>query len=312
MPSPKNNAITPELFEPAVDNFSSSDDIKRPNISFLSDVWRRLLQNRLAMVGLVIMILLVILCIFGPIFSVHDYAYQDLRQINKAPSGEYWFGTDDLGRDLFTRAWQGGRISLFIGFMAAFIDLAAGVVIGGVSGYMGGWIDNVLMRIAEILYSIPYMLMVILLSVVLSAKGVMPIILALTITGWVPMARIVRGQVLQLKEMEYTHASGSFGAPVGWILRKHVLPNAMGPIIVQATLTIPRAIFSEATLSFLGLGVQPPTPSWGQMAANSIDQMLVGNLYVVLVPSILICLAMFSFNVLGDGLRDAFDPKLRK
>lgn len=304
--------FTPEMFQPAVDNFSSSDEIKRPNISYLSDMWRRLKMNKLSMIGLVIMLMLLFMCIIGPWITPHEFAYQDFSVMNQGPSSSYWFGTDDLGRDLFARAWQGGRVSLMIGFAAALVDIVMGILIGGVAGYVGGWLDDLLMRISEVLYSIPYMLMVVLLSVVMQSKGILPIILALSITGWVPMARIVRGQVMQLKEMEYVQASGAFGAGMGWILKNHVLPNTLGPIIVNATLTIPRAIFSEATLSFLGLGVQPPNPSWGQMAANSIDQMLVGNLNVVLVPSILICLAMFSFNVLGDGLRDAFDPKLRK
>lgn len=305
------NELSSQLFEPAVDNFSDSDEIKRPSISFLSDVWRRLRQNKFAMLALCVMAILIIMVVIGPLITPYDYAFQDFSVMNQGPSAQHWFGTDDLGRDLFARAWQGGRVSLFIGFSAAAVDFIIGVFVGGIAGYAGGWLDDLLMRIAEVLYSIPYMLMVILLSVVLN-RGILSLVLALTITGWVPMARLVRGQVLQLKEMEYVQASGVFGAGTGWILKKHLLPNAMGPIIVNVTLTIPRAIFSEATLSFMGLGVQPPDPSWGQMAADSIDQMLVGNLNVVLVPSILICLAMFSFNVLGDGLRDAFDPKLRK
>lgn len=311
MSSTKNNALTPDLFEPAVDNFSTADTIKRPNISFLSDVWRRLRKNSLAMVGLVIIVLLLAMLLIGPMITSHNFMFQDFTSMNEGPSANHWFGTDDMGRDLWARAWMGGRVSLYIGLMAALIDFVIGVLVGGIAGYMGGRTDDILMRIAEILYAIPYMLMVILLSVVLGS-GITPLILALTLTGWVPMARLVRGQVLQIKEMEFVQAANAFGSDLKWILFKHLLPNAMGPIIVNVTLTIPRAIFSEATLSFLGLGVQPPTPSWGQMAADAIEQMLVGNLNVLLVPSLLICLTMFSFNVLGDGLRDAFDPKLRK
>lgn len=304
----KNEVLSPELFTPAEDNFSAADEIKRPSISFLSDVWRRLRQNKLAMLGLIIVLLLSILVVIGPIVSSHNHIFQDYTAMNEGPSKTHWFGTDDVGRDLWTRAWMGGRVSLFIGLMAALIDFVIGVIIGGIAGYVGGKVDDILMRLAEILYSIPYLLMVIMLGVVLGS-GILPLILALTITGWVPMARLVRGQILSLKEMEYVQASNSFGAGFGWILRKHLLPNAMGPVIVNITLTIPRAIFAEATLNFLGLGV---SPSWGQMASDAVEQMLVGNLYVLLIPSILICLTMFSFNVLGDGLRDAFDPKLRK
>ena len=311
--STNNRKIAPELFEKATDNFAASDEIKRPSVSFLSDVWRRLKQNKLAMLGLIIMITLIVMSIIGPMLTPHNFAYQDFSVKNQKPNPTYWFGTDDMGRDLFARAWEGGRVSLFIGFSAALIDFLVGVLIGGVAGFVGGWLDNLLMRISEVLYSIPYMLMAILLSVVLrSGKGLTSLILALTITGWVPMARLVRGQVLQLKEMEYVHAANASGAGTGWILWNHMLPNAMGPIIVNVTLTVPRAIFSEATLSFLGLGVQPPNPSWGQMASDAMEQFLVGNINTLLVPAILICLAMFSFNVLGDGLRDAFDPKLRK
>lgn len=307
----KNDMLSPELFFPAEDNFSSADEIKRPNISFMSDVWRRLRKNKLAMLGLIIIVVLIVMVIAGPLMTSYNHVYQDYSAMNQLASKEHWFGTDDVGRDLWTRAWMGGRVSLFIGIMAALIDLVLGVIVGGAAGYLGGKVDNILMRLTEILYSIPYMLMVILLSVLLGS-GVLPMILALSITGWIPMARLVRGQVLTLKEMEYVQAADTFGAGFGWILRKHLIPNAMGPIIVNITLTIPRAIFSEATLSFLGLGVQPPTPSWGQMASDAVEQMLVGNLNVLLVPSILICLTMFAFNVLGDGLRDAFDPRLRK
>lgn len=230
--------------------------------------------------------------------------------MNQKPNAEHFFGTDDMGRDLFARAWMGGRVSLTIGFAAALIDFVVGVLIGSIAGYKGGRIDNFLMRASEVMYSIPYMLMVVLLMIVLGT-GMLPMILALTITGWVQMARVVRGQILSLKEMEYVEASKAFGGDTFWILKNHFLPNIMGPVIVNATLTIPRAIFSEATLSFLGLGIQPPNPSWGQMASDAIEQMLVGNLNVLLVPSILISLTMFSFNVLGDGLRDAFDPRMR-
>lgn len=307
----KNNTFPVDAFDLATDNFSAADEIKRPSISYISDAWRRLKLNKLAMTGLVVIILLVIFVVFGPLATPHNYAYQDFSVMNQGPSANHWFGTDEMGRDLFARACQGGRVSLFIGLAAACIDLIAGVLIGGIAGYVGGQLDNLLMRFAEALYSIPYMLMVVLMAIIFGS-GIFSLVLAITITGWVPMARLVRGQVLSLRELEYVQASRSMGAEDSWIFIKHIVPNAMGPIIVSATLTIPRAIFSEATLSFLGLGIQPPNPSWGQMASDAIEQMIVGNLNVILVPSILICLSMFSFNVLGDGLRDAFDPKMRK
>lgn len=300
-----------EMFEPVNNSLANVDEIKRPSISYSKDVMIRLFKNKLAMTGLITIIIIFIMSIIGPIISNYDYFMPDFSARNQPPSTTHWFGTDEIGRDLFTRAWQAARVSLFIGVAAALLDFIIGVIYGGISGYLGGKVDDIMMRIAEILFSIPYLLMVIILSVILGS-GIFSIVLAMAITGWVPMARLVRGQILQLKELEYVQAAKSFGADTKWILFKHLIPNAMGPIIVTVTLTVPRAIFAEATLSFLGLGVQPPSPSWGQMANDAIDQMLVGNLNVILVPSILISLTMFSFNVLGDGLRDALDPKLRK
>lgn len=299
-------------FQPALNNFSNADEIQRPSISFIGDVWRRLRKNKLAFIGLIIIAIIIIMCIIGPIISPFNYMDMDFSAANETPNLVHWFGTDDSGRDLFARAWQGGRVSLTIGFAAALVDFTVGLIIGGLAGYVGGSLDNILMRFAEIVYSIPYMIMVILISIVSGNQGIIPLIAALSFSGWVPMARLVRGQVMQIKEMEYVHASKEFGGSTMWILFKHILPNIMGPVIVNVTLTIPRAIFSEATLSYLGLGVQPPNPSWGQMASDAVEQMLVGNWNTLLVPSILICLTMFSFNILGDGLRDALDPKMRK
>jgi ABC-type dipeptide/oligopeptide/nickel transport system permease subunit len=268
------------------------------------------------MVGLVLLIIMGIMSIIGIHISEFKYYEQNYDQINIRPNGEYWFGTDELGRDLFSRAWLGTRYSLIIGLLAAFIDLGIGVIYGGIAGMSSPRVDAIMMRIAEVIYSIPYMLVVVLLSVVFSTAGagtsMFVLILAMTITDWVPMANLVRGQVLQLKESEYSMASESLGASNGWILKKHIVPNTMGPILVTVTLTIPRAIFAEATLGFLGLGLQPPKPSLGTLANDGLAGMAVGHFYQILIPSILISLIMFSFNVLGDGLRDAMDPRLRK
>lgn len=309
--SDKDIVFNKEIFSTVDNSNVFIDEINRPSLSYFKDVVRRLFKNKLAVIGLIIITLLFFMAIFGPIIAKHDYKSPNYAYSNQHPSSEHWFGTDDLGRDLFARAWQGGRVSLFIGVAAALLDFIIGIIYGGIAGYAGGKTDMFLMRFSEILYSIPYMLMVILVSVIMKS-GITSIIIAMSITGWVPMARLVRGQVLQLKELEYIQAAKSFGATSPWILFKHLIPNAMAPIIVNVTLTIPGAIFTEATLSFLGLGVEPPNPSWGQMSADAIEQLLVGNVYVLLVPSVLICLTMFSFNVLGDGLRDALDPKLRK
>ena len=303
--------INKELFRPALDNREAAESIKRPSISYWSDVWRRLKKNKLAMFGLIILLLLIIMAIVGPYLTGYTYYTQNLDAQNLRPSADHWFGTDSVGRDLFTRTWYGARYSLFIGIMAAMIDFLIGVIYGGIAGFKGGKTDTIMMRIAEIIYSIPYLLTVILLMVILP-QGLWTIILAMGITGWLSMARLVRGQVLQLKEMEFVQASTLMGAKTGWILRKHLIPNTMGSILVNITLSVPSAIFAEATLSFLGLGVPPPAASWGTMVSDSIQSLLVGNAYQLFIPAFFISLTMFSFNVLGDGLRDALDPRLRK
>jgi len=290
---------------------SEAERVVRPSQSYWQDSWSRLRKNKLAMVGLVFLILLVFMAIFGPIISPHSYDEQVLANQNQPPSVEHWFGTDELGRDVFARTWEGARISLFVGFMAALIDLIVGAIYGGVAGYRGGKTDAAMMRFVEILYGIPYLLIVILLMVVMG-PGLWTIIIALTVTGWLGMARIVRGQVLQIKNYEFVLASKTFGTSTSRIIRKNLLPNTMGVIIVQMTLSVPSAIFAEAFLSFLGLGIQPPLASWGSMVNSALPVILSGDWWRLFFPALFISLTMFSFNVLGDGLQDALDPKLRR
>lgn len=319
MPSEAAFEPSVEMFEPADRSSGDKDRIQRPTIKYWPDVWRRLKQNKLAMIGLLIIIGMIILSIIGPLVSGFTYDKQDYVNINVKPGvmKQFLFGTDELGRDLFTRVTMGTRYSLFIGVLAALIDVTIGVLYGGIAGISGSRVDTVMMRIAEIIYSIPYMLVVILMSVVFSSDGgsgtsLIVMVIAMTITGWVPMAVMVRGQVMQLKQFEYSLASKSLGAGNAWILKKHIIPNTLGPILVNVTLTIPRAIFSEATLGFLGLGLQAPKPSLGNLASDALSSMAVGNSYQLVFPAIFISLVMFAFNVLGDGLRDALDPRLRK
>jgi oligopeptide transport system permease protein len=286
------------------------EEIARPSLSFWQDVWRRLKLNRIALAGLTTLILLGGFALFGPLLTPHPYYETHLALKNQPPSQAFWFGTDDLGRDMFARTACGARISLFVGICAAAIDVLLGVVWGGIAALAGGKIDNLMMRIADILYAIPYLLVVIMLMVVMGS-GLIPILIALTITGWIGMARIVRGQLLQLKEQEYILAAKALGAGKGRILIKHLIPNAMGPIIVTMTFTIPIAIFTEAFLSFLGLGVQAPIASWGTMASDGLPAMRYYP-WRLFFPAIFISLTMLAFNLLGDGLRDALDPKLRK
>ncbi|WP_053218107.1 ABC transporter permease [Virgibacillus senegalensis] len=308
---PQSSAVPDEWFRPLHKDEQEAEKVSRPSLSYWSDAWQRLVKNKLAMGGLIFLILLALLAIFGPIFSPHSVREINLPNQNMPPSAEHWFGTDELGRDVFTRTWYGARISLFVGLMAALIDFFIGVVYGGISGYKGGRTDNVMMRIIEVLYGLPYLLVVILLLVVMG-PSLTTIIVALSVTGWVGMARIVRGQVLQLKNFEFVLASQSFGARTWRIIRKNLLPNTMGPIIVQMTLTVPTAIFAEAFLSFLGLGIQAPYASWGVMANDALPTILSGDWWRLFFPALFISLTMFAFNVLGDGLQDALDPKLRE
>lgn len=302
--------VRDEWFRPLEKDGDEKEAVVRPSLSYWKDAWRRLKKNKLAMTGLVFLVLLAVMAIFGPIFSPHSVTEQDLPNQNLAPSAEHWFGTDEAGRDVFTRTWYGARISLFVGLMAALIDFTIGIIYGGIAGYKGGKTDSLMMRIVEILYGLPYLLVVILLLVVMG-PSLTTIIIALTITGWVGMARIVRGQVLQVKNYEFVTASKSFGAKTARIIRKNLIPNAMGPIIVQMTLTVPSAIFAEAFLSFLGLGIQAPFASWGVMANDALPVIISGDWWRLFFPALFISLTMFAFNVLGDGLQDALDPKMR-
>ncbi|MCY8409490.1 ABC transporter permease [Bacillus haynesii] len=302
--------IPKDMFEPAAVDHSEAEKISKKNLSFWTDVFLRFKENKLALFGLVVLILIALMAIFAPVFSSFQYEETDLTNANQPPSGEHWFGTDDLGRDVFVRTWVGARISLTIGLAAALIDVLIGVIWGAISGIRGGRTDEIMMRIADILWAIPSLLMTILLLVVMG-KGLITMIVAMVITGWINMARIVRGQVLQLKNQEFVLASRTLGAKNSRIIRKHLLPNIMSPIFVTMTLTVPTAIFYEAFLSYLGLGVPQPLASWGTMATDGV-QGLEYYPWRLFFPATFICLTMFAFNVIGDGLRDALDPKLRK
>lgn len=308
--------LTRDLFEKAPKEDRDAERIRRPSIKYWPDVWRRLKQNKLAMIGLTIIIFMIIMSIVGTKINGFTYYEQNYNLINEHPDSVHWFGTDELGRDLFTRIWFGARYSLLIGILATLIDFTIGVLYGGIAGMAKRNVDSVMMRVAEVIYSIPYLLVVILLSVVFSSGGtgtsMLVLILAMSLTSWVPMSILVRGQVLQLKESEYSLASESLGGSKSWILKKHIIPNTLGPILVNVTLSIPRAIFAEATLSFLGLGLQAPKSSLGTLASDGLAGLAVGNSYQIIIPAIFISLIMFAFNVLGDGLRDALDPRLRK
>ena len=291
------------------ENFNS-EQITRPNMSYWQDAWRRLKQNKVAVLSLVILIIVTIMTIIGPSLTPFKYSETNSSIINLKPNAQHWFGTDSLGRDIFARVWIGGRVSIIIGILGTLIETVVGVIYGGISGYFGGLVDDIMMRIVEVLMSIPYLMIVILISLILG-KGMFALILAMTITGWCGMARIIRGQILQIKEQEFVLAAQALGAKPLRIILKLLIPNTLGVMIVYITLDVPSFIFGEAFLSFIGLGIQSPQTSWGALAATA-QQNLMFYPYQLFFPSLMISLTMLAFNLLGDGLRDALDPKLRQ
>lgn len=302
--------LTDDLFVKDDSAYVDADRMTRPSLSYWSDAWRRFRANKVAMVSSVILLIIILMAIFQPMFSPYDYDTNDLFSINQAPSAEHIFGTDDLGRDIFVRCWEGARVSLAIAFVVAVLNGTIGILYGGIAGYFGGAADNIMMRFCELIASIPQMLWVVLLILIMK-PGVMPIIIAIAVTGWIGMARLFRGQVFQLKETEFVMASRTMGAGSIWIILKHLLPNAMSPIIISMANAIPGAIFSEAFLSYIGLGIPLPMASWGVLASNGANKLL-SYPYQLFFPALLICITMLCFNLMGDGLRDALDPRMRQ
>ncbi|MCX6098289.1 MAG: ABC transporter permease [Caldiserica bacterium] len=282
--------------------------------TYWSDAIRRIRRNKLAVVGFWIIVALLVVAVVGPMVSPYSYEEQDLENTFQSPTLRHPFGTDQLGRDQLTRVMYGSRISLAVGIVCAALNFLIGVTYGGISAYFGGRVDDIMMRIVDILYGIPTLIIVILLTVLFKDKGVSPLVnvfIAIGLTYWLPMARIVRGEILSLKEREFALAAKTIGAPNNRILFRHLIPNAMGPIIVTVTLEIPSAIFTEAFLSYIGLGVSAPVASWGVLASDGTEA-IRSFPYLVLFPALAISLTMFAFNFLGDGLRDALDPRLRQ
>lgn len=291
-------------------NIEKIQENNKPSLGYWQDAWLRLKKDKMAMAGLCFIVFLMLLALIGPMLSSIGYADQDFNNVNAGPSYEHWFGTDSLGRDLFIRVLYGARISLSIGLIASLINLVIGVLYGGISGLMGGKVDRIMMNIVDVLYSVPTLLYVILLMVVFK-PGLLNIFIALGISYWLHMARIVRGQVLSIKEQEFVLAAISMGASKWRLLTKHLIPNAVGAIVVSWSLSIPDAIFTEAFLSFIGLGVSAPMASWGVLASEGINSMR-GYPFQLFFPAAAISLTMLAFNFLSDGLRDALDPKMRR
>lgn len=298
------------LFQPLKKEEKNLNVIARPSETYWQDAWRRLKMNKVALISLYTLIFLIVIAVVGPFLIKFSYDYQNYEASSVTPNATYWFGTDELGRDLFSRVLWGMRISLSVGVVSAVINFVIGVIYGGISGFYGGTIDMLMMRIVDILYAVPVVLYVILLMVLMGA-GLINIYIALGISYWVGMARIVRGQVLSLKQQEFILAAKALGARNFRIIVRHLVPNCMGPIIVMLTMSIPSAIFTEAFLSFIGLGVSAPMASLGVLCNDAVQTYRTYP-YQLFFPAAAICLIMLAFNLFGDGLRDALDPKMRK
>lgn len=272
------------------------------------DVWRRFRKNRMAMVGLVVIALLLILAIFAPWIAPSSITDQ-YRPTRQGPTAEHWFGTDRVGRDIFSRIVHGARVSMRIGLTATAMSLGIGLVVGAISGFFGGFIDTVLMRFVDIMYAIPYIILAVALATVVG-RSVNSVILILGLTGWIGIARIVRSSFLSLKKLEYVEAARALGYSRRRIVLRHILPNALQPIIVYGTIAIGSVILAEAALSFLSVGPQDPTPAWGLMV-NQGTGLLTTSPHILLIPGAAIFITVLSFVFVGDGLRDALDPKLK-
>ncbi|WP_339668665.1 ABC transporter permease subunit [Dasania marina] len=290
----------------AVEVYSHSEQ----GTSLWQDAWHRLRQNKLALSGLIILLLEIIIALLTPWLAPYGYEQQNLALGAVPPSLEHWLGTDTLGRDLLTRIMYGGRVSLTVGFIATAVALLIGVVYGAVAGYLGGRVDAVMMRVVDILYALPFMIFIILLMVIFG-QNILLLFLAIGAVEWLTMARIVRGQVQSLRQQEYIEAAISIGLAPWTIIRRHIIPNTLGPVIVYTTLTIPSVMLLEAFLSFLGLGIQPPQSSWGLLISYGVETMEEFP-WLLIYPGLTLSITLFALNFLGDGLRDALDPRASK
>lgn len=286
------------------------DVIHEEGSSLWRDAWIKLSKNYLALLGLAVLVLLVVISLLTPWIAPYSYSAQNLDIGATAPSLQHWLGTDVFGRDMLTRIMYGGRVSLMVGFVATGVALVIGILWGAVAGFYGGRIDALMMRIVDILYALPFMIFIVLLMVVFG-RNILLLFLAIGAVEWLTMARIVRGQVMSLRHQEFVEAANSLGLSQWTIIRRHIIPNTLGPVIVYTTLTIPSVMLLEAFLSFLGLGIQPPESSWGLLISYGVETMEEYP-WLLVFPGIALSLTLFALNFLGDGLRDALDPRTSK
>ena len=301
---------TEDLFERIGTEGLSGEELGAKSLTYWAAVWRRFKANKLAIFGLILLIAIILLLFLGPTISGKDYQYINADIKNQGPSAEHWFGTDDMGRDLFTRVCVGGRISIYIGLCCTAVMFVIGALAGALAGLKGGLVDDIIMRLCELIGNLPYLIIVTILSMVMG-RSLFSLVFAMSLTAWVGTARMVRGQILQINEQDYVQAAKALGASTGRIIIKHLLPNTLGFIMVDITMSIPGFVFSEAFLSYIGLGVSPPETSWGALASAG-QQQLMFYPHQLFFPCLMIVLTMLSFHLIGDGLSDALDPKLRK
>lgn len=280
--------------------------------SMAAEVWRRLLKNKMAVAGLIILVILALLAIFADVIADYDemVVAQNLSIRLQGPSAEHWFGTDEFGRDIFARLIHGSRISLVVGLISVSLSLIVGGILGAISGYYGGRVDNIIMRIMDIFLAVPSILLAITIVAALGTS-IVNVMLAIGISGIPNFARIVRAAVMSVKDQEFVESSKAIGATSPTVIFREIIPNCMAPIIVQATLSVAGAILSTASLSFIGLGVQPPSPEWGAMLSSGRN-FLRDAVHITLFPGLAIVITILALNLLGDGLRDALDPRLKQ
>lgn len=297
-------------FETIKDNVWKPDVSSRKRRTYWSDVLRTFCSNKIALVSLFVLAFIILMVIIGPHLNGFDYKSNDYNSTDMPPDSIHWFGTDSLGRDLWVRVWMGGRVSLLIAVFGTIIPYVIGIIIGGISGYIGGRFDAVMMRMIDILMGIPSLIYMILLMMVMGSGNILTLVIAVTVTGWLNAARMTRGLVLQVRSREYVLAAKTLGVSDATIIAKHLIPNTLGILIVSITMEIPTVIFYEAFLSFIGLGVTPPAPSWGQLIKSAAESFRYYP-YQFIIPCLCVSLTMLCFNFVGDGIRDALDPKLR-
>ncbi|RHB36271.1 ABC transporter permease [Dorea formicigenerans] len=298
-----------ELFAP-YEGELDDEELAPKDAGYWKTACKIFLKNKMGVFSAIILIVMIIFCMTGE--NLRPYGVQDQNTAikNEAPSKEHWFGTDQLGRDIFVRVCHGGQVSIEIGLFASLIVSLIGVIYGSISGYLGGRADMIMMRLVEVFKGIPHLVIVILLSIILDVKGILPLLLAMTIVGWVNTAQVVRGQVKQLKGQEFIMAAECLGVPARRIISHHIIPNMMGMVVVAITLDIPTFIFEEAFLSFIGLGLKNPAVSWGILISLAQPN-LVHYPYQVAFPAIAISVAMVALNIFGNAWKEAFDPKFR-